>query len=440
MDDAPDPSRAPPVPQAPEPELEPAPVLAGETNPPALRPWSAFEFVDYRLLWLGSLASIVGVQLRLLVTAVFIFEATGSAVQLGLIGAVQLVVQVPALLFGGTLADHADRKRLMAGTEAVSAALIAAAAVLAVAGRLAPWHVYLVIAVTSVSGVFGSPARSALTRTVVPRTHLMHAVTTNTVTQQAGAIIAPLLFAGVVSWLGLTAAFVVTTFVSLPSILLPLAIRVTGIPEGSTGRPQESTARQIWDGFQFVRKHPILPGLFVLDIGITVVSFYRQILPLLVDRLYHGGAAAVGVLTAANSLGAVGGSFVVLFLARVRPKGMIVLYATLAYAFLLFAFGFSTATWMGVVVIAGLGAADAVGMTMRQVTVQLTTPDRMLGRALSFQSLVAQSANNAGTIEVGVMSAAIGAKNTLLLGGVIGVAATLVIWRAMRGIREYRYP
>ena len=407
---------------------------------PPLRPWSAFAYPDYRLLWIGSLASIIGVQLRTLVTAVWIFEATGSAVQLGLIGAVQLVVQIPALLFGGTFADHADRKRLMAGTEAVSATLIGAAALLAVAGRLEPWHVYIVIAVTSVSGVFGSPARSALTHTVVPRSHLMHAVTTNTVTQQAGAIIAPLLFAGVVAWIGLTAALVVTTFVSLPSIVLPLLIRVSGVPAGAADRPQESMARRIWEGFQFVRHHPILPGLFLLDIGITVVSFYRQILPLLVDRLYHGGAAVVGVLTAANSLGAVAGSFVVLFLAHVRPKGMVVLYATFAYAFLLFAFGLSTATWMGVIVIAGLGAADAVGMTMRQVTVQLTTPDHMLGRALSFQTLVAQSANNAGTIEVGVMSAAIGARDTLLLGGVIGVAATILIWRTVRGIREYRYP
>ncbi|HJP40633.1 MAG TPA: hypothetical protein QGF35_02880 [Dehalococcoidia bacterium] len=51
-----------------------------------------------------------------------------------------------------------------------------------------------------------------------------------------------------------------------------------------------SAIRQVWEGFQFIIRHPILPGLFLLDIGITVVSFYREILPVLVRGLFQGGA------------------------------------------------------------------------------------------------------------------------------------------------------
>ncbi|MCH8308896.1 MAG: hypothetical protein IIB17_00190, partial [Chloroflexi bacterium] len=62
---------------------------------PQLRPWSAFAFRDYRVLWLSSVASLVTMQLRLLVAGVWLYEQTGSGLQLGLLGIVQLAVQLP---------------------------------------------------------------------------------------------------------------------------------------------------------------------------------------------------------------------------------------------------------------------------------------------------------------------------------------------------------
>ena len=96
--------------------------------------------------------------------------------------------------------------------------------------------------------------------------------------------------------------------------------------------------------------------------------------------------------------------------------------------------------WLGVVTIGILGASDSVTMAVRHTTVQLTTPDHMRGRAFSFMSLSAQTANNLGTIWVGFWSAAIGPSNTMLLGGIISIVATLIIWRLWPPIRAYRYP
>ena len=59
---------------------------------------------------------------------------------------------------------------------------------------------------------------------------------------------------------------------------------------------------------------------------------------------------------------------------------------------------------------------------------------------MSFHSVSAMSANNLGTFEVGFMSQQIGAGNTLALGGVVGVVVVLLVWRLLKGIREYRYP
>jgi len=403
-----------------------------------LKPWSALAYRDYRMLWISGVAQMITMQMRLLVTGVWLYEETGSGVQLGLLGLVQLAVQLPAVLYGGALADQIDRKKLMSYAQSVSFFLLIALTILVATDQLLPWHIFATTAILGMASTLGNPARSALTANVVPRTHLMHAVTTNTATFQIGAVVSPLVFAGTITTLGFPATFAVATLFSIPSILLPLLIRVSGIPRGVV--TEGSMFSRIWQGFLFIKSHPILPGLYIMDIGVTIVSHYRQIMPLMADRLYNAGPGAVGVMTAASSIGGIAGTFAVLFLTRFRAKGMLVMYASLGFALLLIALGFTTALWLGVVVLIGLGATDAIGMATRQTTVQLTTPDNMRGRAVSFNNVAAMSANNIGTFEVGFMSDQIGAGYTMVLAGVVGLLVVIVVWRSMRAIRDYRYP
>ena len=397
-----------------------------------------FAFSDYRILWISSVCGLVTMQMRMLATGVWLYDVTGSGFQLGLLGVVQLAVQLPAILFGGALADRWDRKKLIAAAQSFSFVFMAIVALLAAMDRLEPWHIYAVTAILGVSSVLGGPARSAITANIVPRSHLLHAVALNQATFQVGAIVAPIAFAFVVETLDATAAFVVSALFALPASVMPLMIKAQVAPAES--QDDESVLKRIGEGVVYVMRHPILPGLYLLDIGVTIVSYYRQILPLIVDRMFKAGPATVGVVTAFNSAGGVVGTFLVLFLANYRAKGMLVLYATLVYAVLLIGFGLTTSLWLGTLIIAGLGATDAIGMTTRQTTVQLTTPDHMRGRAVSAHSVSAMTANNLGTFEVGLLSEQIGANRTMILGGVISVVVVAVVWWLVKGIREYRYP
>jgi len=408
----------------------------------AARPWGAFLYRDYRMLWVTMFTGTMAVWLRILTTAQWLLDETGSAVLVGLIGVVQLVVQIPALLWGGTLADRVDRKRLMALANATTFLTLLALGILNARGALTPAMVYAGIALTAASQMLASPARSALVAIVVPERHLLLAASTDTASQNAAAIAGPLLFAAVAVGAGLSSAFLVAAAVALPSAIMPLLIRAGGVARGhahdETDQPTPSTLTQTWEGLRYVSRHPILPGLFLLDTGITIASFYREILPVLALGLFAGGASATGLLGAANSAGAIAGSFLALLLVGYRAKGMLVLYASLAYGFILFGFASATTLWFGALMIAALGAADAVTVAVRQTTVMLTTPDHMRGRAFALMILAAQTANNFGTIWVGAWAGAIGASNTLVLGSVISVVATCLIWRLWRPIREFR--
>ena len=398
----------------------------------------AFRYRDYRLLWFLTIAGSIASWMRILGSAQWLLEETGSAAMVGVIGIVQLVIQIPTILWSGTLADRIDRKQLLIVSYGLTLLTLLALAILNESGWLNPGLVYLGVALLSASSMLVGPARTALIPVIFPEKDLMLATSTDTATHNIAAIIGPLIFALVASSFDLTAVFVVAGLFSGLAFLMPLFISVGGRAEKSITEASSSQFEQTIEGFRFLKNHPLLPGLYLLDIGITTSSFYREVLPVLALGLFAGGAAATGALGAANSAGAILGSLFVLLLVRVRSKGMLVLYASFAYGVFLFGFGSVNNLVLGMILIGLLGAADAVTVAVRTATVMLTTPDHMRGRAFSLLFLTASTANNVGTIWVGFWASSIGAANTMIMAGFISIGATALIWLFWRPIREFR--
>ena len=409
-----------------------------ETQSPyrQLRPWSSLAFRDYTMLWLSGMSMLIAMQLRLFASTQWLYDETGSAVQLGILGAIQFL-QMPVVVYGGLLADIINRKKLMVFTQSVSFISMALLTLAAWNEILAPWMIFTVTGLTGIVNMLGNSARPAMLPRVIPRSHTTNAVTFQTASFQIGQIAAPLLFGLLFTQFGVTTTFLVGSIFAGVSMIAPAMINASGAPDPDT--TAQSKVSALREGVKFVKGHPILPGLYLLDVGVTIVSFYRMLFPLFASGLYGMGAEGTALLGSANALGGVGGSMLVFFTEKIRHKGRIVLAATLAYAIGLIAFGLTPIFWIGLVIVAFLGATDSVGMTMRQAIVQLTTPDRLIGRASSAHSFAAMTANNAGQMEVAFVSAAIGAGATMVLGGFIGIAVVGIIWVAIPGIRRYEY-
>ncbi len=407
-----------------------------------MSPWlkltGAFRYRDYRLLWLLTMMGSIAVWMRILGTAQWLLEETGSAAMVGVIGVVQLVIQIPTTLWSGTLADRIDRKQLLFISYALTAMTLFVMAILNQSGWLTSLLVYLAVAISSATYMLVGPARTALIPVIFPEKDLMLATSTDTATHNVAAIAGPLLFAVVATSFGLTAVFAVAGLSAGLAMLMPLFIQVSGRADKASDEVGSSQLAQTLEGFRYLKNHPLLPGLYLLDIGITTSSFYREVLPVLALGLFAGGASATGMLGAANSAGAILGSLFVLLLVGVRAKGMLVLYASFAYGVFLFGFGKVNSLVLGMIMIGLLGAADAVTVAVRTATVMLTTPDHMRGRAFSLLFLTASTANNIGTIWVGFWAANIGAANTMLMAGFISIGATALIFFFWRPIREFR--
>ncbi len=375
--------------------------------------------------------------LRILGFSQWLLDETGSPFLVGLIGIVQLVVQLPSTLWAGTLADRNDRKVILAAAHGITFIVLALVAAINSSNLLTPGLIYLAIAIASGAQTLGGPSRAALIPGVFPEKEIMAAASTDTASQNLAAIIGPLLFAFVaVNW-GLTAVFFTCAILCVPGSFGPFLLAVSGSADEKSELPKSQISETL-EGLSYVRKHPILPGLFLLDAAITTSSFYREILPVIALGLFAAGASGTGLLGSANSAGAIIGGIAVLALTRFQAKGLIVLWASLAYGLFLLAFGLTGSLITGMVLIALLGAADSVTVAVRVTTVMLTTPDKMRGRAFSLMYVAAQTSNNIGTIWVGFWAGVIGASSTMVMGGVISIVMTLLVLLLWEPIRTYR--
>ena len=399
--------------------------------------WNTFKYKDYRILWVILMTGGVASWLRILGFSQWLLDETGLPFLVGLIGIVQLVVQLPSTLWAGTLADRTDRKIILAAAHGITFIVLALVSAFNSSNVLTPGLIYLAIAIASGAQTLGGPSRAALIPGVFPEKEIMAAASTDTASQNLAAIIGPLLFAFVaVNW-GLTAVFFTCAILCLPGAFGPFLLAVSGKTDEKSELPKGQISETL-EGLSYVRQHPILPGLFLLDAAITTSSFYREILPVIALGLFAAGASGTGLLGSANSAGAIIGGIAVLALTKVQAKGLIVLWASLAYGFFLLAFGLTSSLITGMVLIALLGAADSVTVAVRVTTVMLTTPDKMRGRAFSLMYVAAQTSNNIGTIWVGFWAGVIGASSTMVMGGIISIVMTLLILLLWEPIRKYR--
>jgi MFS family permease len=150
---------------------------------------------------------------------------------------------------------------------------------------------------------------------VVPRGLLTHAVTTLNVSSQLATVVGPIVFWQVYDRLGVTASFGVCAAIYLTGAVLPALIRASGKPEATH---RQSTWTLLKEGGVFISRHKLLPGLYLLDLGVTVVSFYRQLFPVFARQLYGLGASGTGLLNTANAVGGILGAFAVFFTVRTQ--------------------------------------------------------------------------------------------------------------------------
>jgi MFS family permease len=400
-----------------------------------IRPWASLLFRDYRLVWIASVLSAAAIQVRNVAGLYQVYEISGSALQLGITGFLQAFPFVIFGLFAGAVADSFDRKKLLIATLVAQLIPSLLLGLLTMTGAVQAWHVFTLGFIGALVEVFNWPARAALIPRLVPRSYLMNAMTLNTIIIQTSFLLGPAIGGVLIDQAGLVVAYFTTIGLLLPAGFAIFAMRTSGVPQGE---PRRVNLRSIFEGIEFIWIQRIILSLFLLDFGVTLVGFYRPILPIFAADVFQTGAAGLGVLYGAPSAGAILGSLAVLMVGDIERKGVMVVIAALIFAASLALLGVSQGFSMAVVATLILGFADSLSVAIRRTVVQLLAPDGMLGRASSLITIFAQATNGLGAILAGAAAQWIGAPNALLLGSALCFLMILAICSAIPQLWRYR--
>jgi len=398
-----------------------------------ITPWQVLQQRDFGLFWLSLLFSAVGSQISTVAVAWQVYEITNSPFQLGLTGLFRALPVMILSLPGGVLADRMDRRKLLIITQSLAALLAVALGLLTSTGEIRVWHIYAVTFLSGAVGIFDAPARTAMIPALVSAEQLASAYALNITWRQIATLGGPFIGGVVISVLGISPAYYIDAG-SFLAVIICLAFMRRQVKPAR--EQKESPIQSVRAGFTFIRENSVILGLMSMDTCVQFFGAYRSMMPAFARDILGTGPAGLGALLGVPALGALAGSGMILAAGNPRRKGRLIIGVTLLYTIGLVCFALSRSLTLSLLIVFCLGLVDAVGETLRDTLVQLTTPDRMRGRVKSFDQVFMSAGTYMGHAQIGAAASFIGVPGALILGGCLGSAAVLLVAKFARRLRN----
>ncbi|WP_298992433.1 MFS transporter [uncultured Pseudokineococcus sp.] len=394
----------------------------------------------YRRLLTSSAVSAVGSQLTAVAVPVEVFRITDSSTWVGVASAAGLVPLVVFSLWGGSVADVVDRRRLMAVSVAgiaASSALLALHAVLGIESLAV--LLGLVVVQQAFFGLY-APARGAAVPRLVPARQLPAAMALSTTVFGVGAVAGPLLAGALIPLVGLPLLYLVDALGLLAA--LALVLRLPAMPV--TGEPgRRAGAGSVLAGLRYIGTRQVLLVSFLADVLAMVLGMPRALFPVMAHEVYGGpadGGLALGVLYAAIPVGSLLGGLFSGRVVRMLRHGALVLASVALWGAAVAAVGLTTSLWVAAVLLAVAGAADLGSMVFRGAILQTAATDEMRGRLQGVFTVVVVGGPRLADLLHGAAGDLLGARAAVGLGGLLVVVATGVLALRAREFRRYTAP
>ena len=377
---------------------------------------------DFMRFWGTRLFGTAGQQMLLVAIGWQMYDLTGSAWDLGLVGLYQFAPALLLALVAGHVADRFHRGRIIACcllTQGILSLLL----VVATHGHWVDRHLLLVLSVVlGMVRAFQMPAQQALVPMLVPPLMLPRAMAFATGGMQTAIIGGPAL-GGVIFVAGAAAVYGTCTALFLVGGVLIAWVRYAHVQA-----PKEPmTVKTVLAGVSFIwNRKPVL-GAVSLDLFAVLLGGAVALLPIYAKDILHTGPWGLGILRSAPAVGALAMSIVLTRWPLDRKVGKRLLLAVGIFGLATLVFGLSHSLWLSVLALAVTGGADMVSVVVRQSLVQLETPDEMRGRVSAVNSVFIGASNQLGEFESGATAALLGPVGAVVLGGV-GTMLVAILW------------
>jgi len=366
-----------------------------------------------------------------------IYDITGSAFQLGMVGLVQFLPTALLVFVAGHAADRFERKRVVQLCQLAEAATALFLAVSTFAGWLTVAQIFIATFVIGIAGAFESPATAALLPLIAPKGSVQRATAISSGAAQVATITGPALGGLAYVFAPSLPYFVIVVFWLVGAVLTGF-IHAT---KQELSKP-DATADDVFAGVRFIRNNPAILGTISLDLFAVLLGGATALLPVYAKDVFQVGPWGLGLLRAAPAAGAL----ISLAVLTRRPLeariGRIEFTAVAVFGIATIVFGLSGSFWISMLALAVLGSADSVSVVIRMTLVQIETPDDLRGRVSAVNSLFVSMSNQIGDFRAGTVAAWIGTTAAVLLGGfgtLVVVAACIRAFPELYRLESFRY-
>jgi len=389
--------------------------------------FSSLRIRNYRLFATGAVVSNTGTWMSRIAQDWLVLSITGSSFAVGITTALQFLPMLLFGLYGGVLADRYPKRRTLLCTQAALGVLGLTLATLTLSGVVQVWHVYTIAFLLGVVTVVDNPTRQTFVMEMVGPSAVRNAVSLNSANFQAARLVGPAVAGVLITAVGSGWAFLINGLSFLAPLTGLLLMRtselhqVERVPRGKG---------QLREGLRYVAGKPDLIWPIVLVGFIGTFGFNFPIwLSAFVNKVFHSGAGAYGLLNTLMAAGSLLGALLAARRSRTRLRMLVA--AAVVFGLLEAAAALAPEFWLFAVFLVPIGVFGLTFNTTANATVQLATDPVMRGRVMSLYMMVFVGGTPIGGPVMGWVTDTYGARIGFLSGGLIAAAAAVAVGFAL---------
>jgi MFS family permease len=383
---------------------------------------------NYRLYASGAVVSNVGTWMQRIAQDWLVLQLThGNGTALGLTTGLQFLPILLLSPYAGLIADRFPKRRLLQVTQLMLAVPALVLGLLALTGVAQTWEVYVLAFVFGIGSAFDAPARQSFVSEIVGPEDLTNAVGLNSASfnlaRMIGPALAGVLIAAFGSGVPATGGVILVNAVSYGAVILSLQRMRERDLTPAVREPRHKG--MIADGVRYTLARPDL--MLILTIVFFAGTFglnFQITSALMATEVFHKGAGEYGVLGTTLAIGSLSGAL--LAARRVRIRHRLVILAALAFGVAEIVSGLlptylTFAIWTPV-----LGLCSLTLITSANATFQMGVAPEMRGRVMALYMMVFMGGTPIGAPIIGWIGQTFGPRWTLLGGGAMTIAGTLL--------------
>ena len=391
---------------------------------------------------MGRFVFIMGLRMMSTLVSWWMYELTGDAFYIGLIGLAEAIPAIGLALYAGYVIDKSEKRRLLLIT-----IFLYAICAFILLGTSTHWFseqfgtkliilfIYSIIFITGGIRAFSGPNFSAIIASLVPKNLLLTASQISSTTWLIASITGHAMAGFLIAWLHVTGTFIVIT--SLIIIGFLFLSKLTAKPPGISA--EKKTLEAVAEGLKYVFKTKEVLGAITLDLFAVLFGGAVAMVPVYAKDILHVGPIGFGWLNAASDIGSIAMVISLTLSPMKKKQGIKLLCAVAGFGICIIIFGISKWYWLSFIALVAGGIFDGVSVVVRGNIMQLKTPDELRGRVMSVNSMFINSSNEIGQFESGAAAKLMGVIPSVVFGGCMTIFVVVATWIKAPSLKKLEY-